>query len=364
MGAESSRSPGAAVEALIARLRNGPLPVEDWMAACLGEYYARGDVLGAGGDFITAPECTQIFGELLGLWSAVVWRSMGSPERINLVELGPGRGTLMADALRALAPVPEFRRALSVHLVETSPGLRARQKQKLRAGGVTVFWHERLDTVPPGPMIVLANEFLDALPIRQYLCHAEGWRERLVALAGEGTALTFTQGPLLGGPPPLAQPAHLRARVGEEIEVCPQAQAVVAQVAARLAAEGGAGLFLDYGPAHSAPGDSLQALRRHRFAAVLENPGAVDLTAHVDFQAMAQVAAAAGAAVDGIVQQGPFLQSLGLEARAGVLLANAAVDQKREIRFAVRRLIDSSEMGTLFKVLGLRSPSMARLPGF
>ncbi|WP_413206905.1 class I SAM-dependent methyltransferase [Rhodospirillum sp. A1_3_36] len=360
MAAESS--PLASLTDRMAR--EGALSVEEWMGACLAAYYGKGSAIGAKGDFITAPECTQMFGELLGLWSAVVWQSMGSPSRVLLVELGPGRGTLMADALRALAPVPAFVAALEVHLVETSPGLRVRQKEALRDSPVAVAWHDRVEDLPDGPMILLANEFLDALPIRQYLRAGTGWRERLVMPREGRPPFAFTMGPLLVDRPRLLQPAHDSASEGQIVEVCPAAHEIVTWGSTRIAQQGGAALFLDYGAARSAPGDSLQALRRHTFVPILDTPGEADLTAHVDFEALARTAVDAGASVDGLLQQGPFLQALGLEQRAQILTDSATAKQREDIASAVRRLIDPAEMGTLFKVLGLRHPAMALLPGF
>ncbi|MCF8482845.1 MAG: SAM-dependent methyltransferase [Rhodospirillum sp.] len=344
--------------------REGAVSVEDWMGACLAAYYGKGSAIGAKGDFVTAPECTQMVGELLGLWSAVVWRSMGCPARVLLVELGPGRGTLMTDALRALAPVPPFKAALEVHLVETSPGLRVRQKEALRESGVAVTWHDRVEDLPDGPMILLANEFLDALPIRQFQRAGQGWRERLVAPREGDPPFAFVAGSPLTDRPALLRPAHDAAKDGQVVEVCPAAHETVRWVSTRIVEQGGAALFLDYGTARSAPGDSLQALRRHAFAPVLADPGEADLTAHVDFEALAGTAVDAGARVDGVMRQGPFLQALGLEQRAQTLLASAAARQREDITSAVRRLIDPAEMGTLFKVFGLRHPALALLPGF
>ncbi len=355
--------------ALRARLGpDGALSVHDYMGLCLAHYYARGTAFGRDGDFITAPEITQMFGELLGLWSAVVWQMMGSPASLRLVEMGPGRGTLMADALRALAPVPPYRAALSVHLVETSPSLRNRQKAALADSGVPIHWHDSISDVPDGPMILLANELLDALPIRQWVRGKDGtvWHERLVVPAPDDAGRPFAFA--LGAPqqdlPPHVQPAHAAAGPGDIVETCPAAHAIIASVAGRLKTQGGAALFIDYGPARSAPGDSLQAVRGHAFADPLEAPGLADLTAHVDFEALARTAAANGAAVDGVIQQGPFLQGLGLEARAAQLIAGQDSSGRRKITSAVRRLIDPEEMGTLFKGMALRSVGLPSLPGF
>ncbi|MBE1236086.1 SAM-dependent methyltransferase [Phaeovibrio sulfidiphilus] len=336
------------------------------MGLCAQAYYARGTAIGARGDFITAPECTQIFGELLGLWAVVVWQSMGSPAGLILAEAGPGRGTLMRDALRASRLVPAFGAAVSVALVETSPALRRQQEQALADSPVPVRWFDRLEDLPDAPLILLANEFLDALPIRQYQRSADGWCERRVRMESpDPLRLAFCLSPPLAGDPPFLQPAHRKAQPGEWVETCPAAHAVVEALARRFATRPGAALFLDYGPAASAPGDSLQALKGHAYAPLLDEPGAVDLTAHVDFQALAHTARAAGAGVEPLVRQGAFLTSLGLLERARALQAGTADEsQKLAIADAVRRLVDPLQMGSLFKVMGMRSEGLAPLPGF
>lgn len=339
----------------------GPLTVADYMALALAHprhgYYRKRDPLGRRGDFITAPEISQVFGELIGLWCAAVWQEMGAPDPVRLVELGPGRGTLMADALRAARTLPPFAAALRVHLVETSRPLRRRQRQALK--GAPVAWHDRFDQVPPGPMLLVANEFFDALPIRQFQQQNGEWRERLVGLDGEGR-LAFVPGPAVA---PEAVPAPLRdAGEGAIAETCPAGQAVAAEIGRRIDAEGGAAVIIDYGPARSAPGDSLQAVRRHAYHPVLSDPGEADLTAHVDFQSLA--AAAAPAAADGPVLQGEWLRRLGIEARAAILAQGKDAATAAEVTSGCRRLIDPDQMGHLFKVLGLRPAGRSPLPGF
>jgi len=333
--------------------QSGPLPVADFMELCLAHpthgYYRRQDPLGAGGDFTTAPEISQMFGELIGLWSAVAWQAMGQPAKLVLAELGPGRGTLMADFLRAAGQVPAFRQALDVHLVETSPALRRRQAESLP--GIPVTWLERIEDLPPGPLLVVANEFFDALPIEQYVKRADGWHCRQVGLAGD--AFVFEDGPLaaIDAPP---------ARDGDIFEINPMGRAIAGWLGARLAAQGGVALIIDYGHPASAVGDTLQAVRRHHPVPVLESPGDADLTAHVDFQALA--AAASPAAASPVVTQGGFLRFLGIELRADRLMAGRP-DKAEEIGSACRRLIDPSGMGTLFKVMALRPLGLSPLPG-
>jgi SAM-dependent MidA family methyltransferase len=326
--------------------------LDRFMARAAATYYAGREPFGARGDFTTAPEMSQAFGECLGLWAAVVWRSMGAPAPVHLVEFGPGRGTLMADALRGIAAVmPDFRAALRVQLVETSPGLRAVQAAALGDG--VAQWHDGLDALPPGPAIILGNEFLDALPIRQFVRRGGGWAER------------FVQDGAFVEQPAEAAPASLPAEAPEGAvqEWGEAAQGFVGALAARLAAQGGAALFLDYGPAESGLGDSLQALAHHRAADPLAEPGSVDITAHVDFAALARAARAAGAAAHGPVPQGIFLQSLGLVTRAA-MLARAAPQTAGLQLSAAQRLIAPEGMGRLFKALALSHPALPVPPGF
>ncbi|WP_245421992.1 class I SAM-dependent methyltransferase [Rhodoplanes serenus] len=345
----------------------GPLPVADYMSLCLGHpehgYYATRDPFGAAGDFTTAPEISQMFGELLGLWAAAVWQQMGEPSSLRLIELGPGRGTLMADALRAARVLPAFRTALSVHLVETSPLLAGRQRDTLAGAGVPLAWHDDLGAVLPGPAIVLANEFVDALPIRQAVRTATGWRERVVTLAPNGR-LAFD----LAAPDPAlaaAVPAALRTSPPDMI-VEWRDEAFVGRLAARVAGDRespGAALIIDYGHTISGAGDTLQAVRGHAFADPLAAPGEADLTAHVDFAALARAAAAAGARVHGPLTQAEFLRRLGIDARAAQLKASAPAEAAA-IDAAVARLLDSGRtgMGALFKVLAVADPALGPLP--
>ena len=355
--------------------RHGPITVADYMAAALTDpeagYYMTGDPFGARGDFVTAPEVSQMFGELIGLWCADTWARMGAPDPVLLVELGPGRGTLMADALRALGVAPDCRAALRPQLVEISPALGARQRQTLAAAGVDASWHERLDRVPEGPLLVIANEFFDALPIRQFERRPEGWRERLVGLGPGGPGrneLAFTLGP--PGGPPNAQAEFLipealhAAPIGAVVEVSAPAIAIAGEIGRRLAAHGGAALIVDYGHAAPRTGATLQAVRRHAKHDVLAEAGSADLTAHVDFAALARAATEAGARAYGPIDQGELLEALGIGVRAEALRAGASPAQAATVDAARHRLTDAAEMGTLFKALALSHPDLGAPAGF
>lgn len=353
----------SALRAELVRLirSEGPMPVSRYMALCLGHpahgYYMTRDPFGVQGDFTTAPEISQMFGELIGVWAAQLWQAMGAPPSIRLVELGPGRGTLMADMLRAARVLPAFRAALSVHLVEMSPVLRALQARTL-AGQAEPVWHDRIEEALDGPVIVIANEFLDALPLDQFVKTQEGWRERLVGLDPEG-GLCFG---LSGAAVDLAADAA----PGSVLEQPRAALDCVAALARHVAGAGGAALLIDYGNAQSGFGDTLQAMRRHRFVPVLDDPGEADLTVHVDFARMAASALRAGAAVNGPVGQGDFLRGLGLNERARALSLRATSEQAKAIAEASDRLTEPSAtgMGTLFKCLALAHKELPPLPGF
>ena len=342
--------------------RDGPLSVAAYMELCLNHpshgYYRRGRPIGAAGDFITAPEVSQMFGELISLWCAAVWQSMGRPRPVRLVELGPGRGTLLADALRAAETVPAFRAAIDLHLVETSETLRAEQAASL--GDARPAWHERFETVPAGPVLVVANEFFDALPIRQFERVGDTWRERMVTLAPDAETLSFA---VNGAACPDAA-ALGAAPAGAIVERAPARDALAAALAARVATDGGAALIVDYGHARPGIGDTLQAVKRHRRHGVLEDPGSADLTAHVDFSALAAAARGAGAEAFGPVLQGAFLRALGIDVRAARLRQSAGAEQAAAIDAALRRLTGADEMGTLFKALAIAHPALGAPPGF
>lgn len=342
----------------------GPLPIDDYMTEALAHpdygYYMTGDPLGRAGDFVTAPEISQMFGELIGLWCAHVWTQMGRPEMVRLVELGPGRGTLMADALRAGAGVDGFLPAIQVHLVETSPSLQKRQRRNLTTLEVPVAWHQQFAEVPVGPALIIANEFLDALPVRQFVRTDDGWAERCVTLDDSGEALAWIDRPA-------EAPADLPdTLVGELAEVSPARAAIAGELAAAIAAHGGAALLIDYGHEESAPGDTLQAIKGHQYTQVLADPGEADVTAHVDFAAIAAAADNAhnNVRVSGPVTQGAFLAALGIEARAAQLRGGATPRAAGEVLEALKRLIGQAEMGTLFKVMALSHKNQPAPEGF
>lgn len=345
---------------------SGPMPVWRYMQLCLTHpehgYYVAHDPLGREGDFTTAPEVSQMFGELIGLWAAAVWREMGAPQRINFIELGPGRGTMMSDALRALRVVPALNQAVSVHLVEINAKLR--EKQRASLSGRNVQWYDSLSDVPHGPAIVLANEYFDVLPVRQMVKREGGWHERVVHLSDEGdlafdTAVEPTRHfDLLV--PPLVQAAP----VGAVFEWRTDTEMMT--LASRLRDDGGAALIIDYGHLRSEAGDTLQAVARHSYADPLENPGGADLTAHVDFEALARAAEDVGARVHGPVSQDQFLHRLGIETRAATLMAKATPQISEDIAGALKRLTGHGRnaMGDMFKVLGVSDPNLRSLVGF
>ncbi len=338
--------------------RDGPITIEAYMQACLADaeagYYTTRQPIGKNGDFVTAPEVSQIFGELVGLWVAAVWQSMGAPNPVVIAELGPGRGTLMADALRAWRSVPELLDAASVALVETSPALRAMQQARL-ADAAKITWHERLEELPHGPLIVIANEFVDALPVRQLVRRDGAWRERCVGLGADGS-FVFAEGETVE--------CGRDAPEGAIFETRPGVDSLLSALAARAAQAPLAALFIDYGHDTSGFGDTLQAVRRHDYANPLAAPGEADLTAHVDFAALKHQAEAAGLNTYGPVPQGAFLLALGLEARRDRLLTRATEAQAEAILTGAARLVDPRQMGLLFKVLAVTSAGLAPPPPF
>ncbi|MCW5735380.1 MAG: SAM-dependent methyltransferase [Enhydrobacter sp.] len=328
------------------------------MAEALGHprlgYYRRALPVGAGGDFITAPEISQMFGELIGAWLAERWIAIGTPSPVHLVELGPGRGTLMADALRATRSVSGFHAALRLHLVETNAPLRAEQHRAL--GVFAPVWHERFDAVPPGPALVVANEFFDALPVRQFRRTSQGWRERMVGLAADGETLVLALAP---GVTPYARYLPVAAE-GAEAEIGEAGRDLAAAIGERLLRDGGWALIVDYGYDRGA-GTSLQAVRGHQGARILDRPGETDLSAHVDFAALA---AATRAPAFGPVSQGSFLCRLGIRQRAQSLKTRASEFQRTAIDAALARLIDPRQMGTLFRVLAVGDGRSTAPAGF
>lgn len=345
----------------------GPMPVSRYMEICLTHpeygYYMTRDPLGREGDFVTAPEVSQMFGELLGLWAAAVWKSMDTPSPLRLIELGPGRGTMMADVLRAIRVLPAFYQAVTVHMVEINPALIDRQKETLKSARVNATWHASIDDVPEGPSIILANEYFDALPVHQVIRQEDGWHERVIDM-NSGGQLIFSAAPEPLKHFDLLLPPLVRAApVGAIFEW--RANNEIMRIARRVRDFGGAALIIDYGHVRSDAGDTFQAIARHSFTDPLRNPGQADLTAHVDFQALALGAEDAGARLHGPVEQGEFLNRLGIETRATTLMNKANAQVQADITTALRRLTGTGRgaMGSLFKVLGISEPGLRTLPG-
>lgn len=345
---------------------SGPMPVWRYMELCLMHprygYYVSRDPLGREGDFTTAPEVSQMFGELLGLWTASVWKQMGSPQFLRLIELGPGRGTMMADALRALRVLPPLYQALHIHMVEVNPVLRERQAATLSSVR-NITWHDSIDDVPEGPSVILANEYFDVLPIHQMVRHENGWHERVIEIDPNGR-LQFGAA---AEPTPrfdvLLPPLVRAAPVGAVFEWRPDGE--IMKLATRVRDQDGAALIIDYGHLRSDAGDTFQAIARHTFTAPLKAPGQADVTAHVDFQALARAAEDVGARVHGPVTQGDFLKRVGIDTRAAALIQKATPEVATDISVALKRLTDTgrSGMGSMFKVLGISEPRLTGIAG-
>ncbi len=336
----------------------GPISIADYMAECLLDsehgYYCTRDPFGTAGDFVTAPEISQMFGEMVGLALAQAWVDQGRPTRFTLAELGPGRGTLMADILRATRAVPGFTKAARVHLVEASANLRRVQQQTLAP--VKAIWCDSADDLPGAPLFVVANEFFDALPVRQFTRDPHGWRERQVGLLDD--RLSFG----LSAPAPIAALDHRLGdtRAGDIVETCAPARPVIQAISSHIATHGGAVLIVDYGGWHSL-GDTLQALRAHQPADPLATPGEADLTAHVDFEALAK--AAKDVTVSPMTRQGVFLERLGITARAQALAGRLSGTTLESHIAAHRRLTHPQELGSLFKILAVTPVGSPPLPG-
>ena len=336
---------------------SGPISVATYMGLCLTHpskgYYRAADPLGASGDFITAPEISQMFGELIGFWLVNLWQQMSEPKSFTLLELGPGRGTLMADILRVACRAPGFRDGLNLRLFETSPGLMAEQKARLEV--YEPKWLQDFESFEDGPVLVIANEFFDALPIRQFIRKADGWHERQVGLVDGKRAFGLSPTPI----PASAMPdAVANAEMDTMLEVSFAGAEVLTRLAKVMAKQGGSLLAIDYGYDTTQTGDTLQGVRRHAYADVLEAPGETDISAHVDFGALGNVARVAGLATQPLATQGQFLTRLGIGERAAALTrANPAA--AADIRTAHDRLVGQDQMGTLFKVFCAHSPGLA-----
>jgi len=345
----------------------GPMPVAEYMRLCLTHpqygYYINRDPLGAGGDFITAPEISQMFGELIGLWLASVWQQMGAPENVRLIELGPGRGTMLLDALRASKTVQGFHAAIVLHLVEISPALQQVQERRLAPLGLPMLWHCAPEDVPAGPCLIVANEFIDALPVHQAVKQADGWHERVVDIAADGTfAIGTARDPL----------PHFEATLPRGLRLSPagsiyewRADSVAMEIGRRVRNDGAA-LIVDYGHAWYGLGETLQAVSGHAFTDPLRSPGQVDLTAHVDFEALAQSAESMGGRIHGPIAQRDWLRRLGIDKRAAALKAHAPYGKAIEIDQALSRLTagGAKGMGELCKAIAIADPKLESLPGF
>ena len=345
----------------------GPMPLFEYMRLCLTHpqhgYYMNRDPFGAGGDFVTAPEISQMFGELIGLWMAAVWRQMGEPDNVRVVELGPGRGTLMHDALRAAKVVRGFRDAIVLHLVEISPALQRVQERRLGALDTPMFWHAALPEVPPGPAMIVANEFIDALPVHQAVKQSDGWHERVVDVGRDGNLCLATA----AEPLPFFEAAMPRGlRGAPEGAIYEWRADDIALELGRRVRNAGAALVIDYGHAKFGLGDTLQAVAGHSYTDPLRAPGRADLTAHVDFEALAQCAESMGARVHGPIDQRDLFLRLGIEQRAAALKARATGEQAADIEAALARLLarGARGMGELYKALAIAAPQLGALPGF
>ncbi|MCD6035867.1 MAG: class SAM-dependent methyltransferase [Rickettsiales bacterium] len=351
----------------------GPMNIAQFMAEALGHpqygYYMAREPFGAEGDFTTAPEISQMFGELIGIWCAHHWQAIGAPRNTIVVELGPGRGTLMKDFLRGTKSVYGFHDAITIHLVESSPRLREIQAQTLKESyGVEVCWHEHVATLPSQTMLLVANEFFDALPVHQYVKTPQGWREKHISITRDGAALQFMLSPN-SSPFTLAlDEQYTQAPDGAVFEYSPLSTTIMGEMASRIAKEGGMGLIIDYGYTRTRRtpewNETLQAVQKHQFHPILQDIGNADITAHVDFSALVQEAERQGVHCYGPVGQGHLFNHLGIEMRAKALLNHATPKQQEAIVSAVERLVTEQHMGILFKALAITHPLMDRPAGF
>ncbi len=362
---------------------SGAITIADYMSLALTHpeygYYMQRDPLGKDGDFITSPEISQVFGEIIGVWLAHNWQLLGSPEEVALVELGAGRGTLMADILRATKNISGFHNSISVHLVEVSPTLKQKQWKTLAGKHERIEWHDSIDTLPQLPLLLVANEFFDALPIRQFIKHNDGWHERMIDIVGGELTFTATKSSVI--PPISFMPtesilAGLDEILGDTInyknddgkkniiETCEPAIMVIRQISEHIAANKGAALIIDYGYTQGSNGNTLQAIKYHSYHPVLNNIGSADLTAHVDFLALSQAAQSENVNIHGMVPQGAFLMRLGAGERTTSLCKISNHEQQQSLISGLARLADPTEMGELFKVMAITSKQITQADGF
>jgi len=338
----------------------GPISIFEFMEMALAHpkfgYYQKTDPFGKSGDFITAPEISQMFGELIGLWCVDCWVKLGEPAHFHLIELGPGNGTLMSDALRSSALAPKFLKAVKIHMVETSDRLQRIQRQNLSS--YEVQWHSEIPKIEDGPLIVIANEFFDALPIQQFVHHQGNWFERLITIKDNFFSYTKAEKPTETGLFNFSENTVFEEKGIAEVN--PLARKIVSCLATMILAQGGAALCIDYGPMTSTMGDSFQAVKNHKFVDALQAPGSADLTAHVDFEVLSNIAENEGCTPLSLSTQGRFLERLGIEARVWQLSKDASTEQKEKIANDLKRLVSTQEMGTLFKALsfynGMQEP--------
>lgn len=339
----------------------GPISIADFMTDALGHphegYYMRQTPIGAEGDFTTAPEISQVFGELIGLWLVEAWQGMGSPESFNLIELGPGRGVLMADILRAARLRPGFARAAQVWLLETSGLLRLEQQKRLKTTEIKPLWADEFADIPPAPSLIVANEFFDCLPIHQFERVKTGWRERMIGLDETGKRLAFTLGKT-PPPPEYNLPDITESEIGDIFEISPPSHDFAADICSTLNDQGGHALIIDYGHMERGFGDTLQAVKDHAYWPPLLAPGHADITAHVDFEMLANTAIENGINAHGPVTQGRFLDRLGLPFRVEALCKDLAPGKAEEIRTGAARIAATNAMGEIFKVICLSSPTL------
>ncbi len=357
---------------------HGAITVADYMQIALSHpqygYYMQRDPFGVAGDFITAPEISQVFGEIIGAWLVHNWQLLGSPKEVALVELGAGRGTLMADILRATKNIKGFHEAVSVHLVEISPVLKQKQWKTLAGKHERIEWHDNIDSLPQLPMLLVANEFFDALPIRQFVGHDDGWHERMVDVVDNKLVFVTTKSTVMlpiSFVPVQSITENLGGILGDSnqdistsvfkekiIETCEPAIMIIRQISEHIATHSGAVLVIDYGYVEGSKGDTLQAMQKHVYHDVLKDIGDADITAHVDFLALAQAAQMEGVNIHKIIPQGAFIMRLGAGDRTTALCEISTIEQQKSLISGLKRLADPSEMGELFKVLAITSKNI------